>query len=62
MTGLTINDFGKTVVYPRRVVHVIHLAFEDQPIIGRNWTNDRSVLSGGVGKRLKHTPKAVLVA
>jgi len=62
MTGRMINDLGKAVVYPRRVAHVIHLASEDQPIIGRNWTDDRCVLSGRVGKRLKHTTKVVLVA
>lgn len=52
----------RPVVYLGRVTHVLHLALEDQTISGRDWTDDRSVLSGRARVRLKLTSKAVVVA
>jgi hypothetical protein len=57
-----LRTLERPPVYLGRVTHVMHLAFEDQPITGRDWTDDRSVLRGRVRMRLRQTSKAVVVA
>ena len=49
-------------MYPRRVILIMHLTLQNQPITVGIWTSDRSVNHGRIGVILRQAPKAVVVA
>jgi hypothetical protein len=52
----------RPLMYLSRMTLVMIFTLEDQPAIGRDWTDDRFLLRGQIGVRLMETSKAVVMA